>query len=304
MVMPTLGSGAGSQASSADLIKKTTTRDFVADVVEASKNATVLVDFWAPWCGPCKQLTPVLEKAVKEANGSIRLVKMNIDEHPSIAQQMGIQSIPAVFAFKDGKPVDGFMGALPESQIKEFINRVGGDENSGLSELLEAAGTAFQNDDFNAAIDLYGQVVQQENENTEALAGLVKSYIKLGDLDQAEKILLIVPPDAKNSPEIDSAINLLEVARQGTESGNLSELKVSVQNNPDNLEAKFDLSIALNANGDREEALDILLEIIKRDRNWNDEAGRKQLVKFFDAWGATDPLTIQGRRQLSSILFS
>ncbi len=304
MVMPTLGSGAGSQANSAELIKDTTTRDFVADVVEASKNSTVLVDFWAPWCGPCKQLTPILEKAVQEARGSIRLVKMNIDEHPSIAQQMGIQSIPAVFAFKDGKPIDGFMGALPESQIKEFIRRVGGGENQSLTGALEIAGKSYQEGDFNAAIEVYGQIVQQDNENAEALAGLAKSYIQLGDLEQAEKILQIVPQDVKNTSEIDAAQDLLEVAQQGSQSGNLTELQESVQNDPDNIEAKFDLSIALNAKGDREGALDLLLEIINRDKHWNDEAARKQLVKFFNAWGASDPLTIQGRRRLSSLLFS
>jgi putative thioredoxin len=295
---PTLNTNAG-------LIKDTTTEAFVKDVIDASNEVPVLVDFWAPWCGPCKQLTPLLEKAVKAAAGAVKLVKMNIDEHPSIAGQLGVQSIPAVFAFKAGRPVDGFMGALPESQIRSFIERLTG-KGVFAGSVLEAAQAALDSGDINAAAEGFAAALQQDSGNPDAVAGLARCYIAAGDLKRAEQTIALVPPAKQNATPIASAKAALEVARKGasTAKTDVKGLLATIDRDPGNFQARLDLALALNTKGDKEGALDQLLEIIRRDREWNDDAGRKQLVEFFNAWGPTHPLSVKGRQRLSTMLFS
>jgi putative thioredoxin len=299
---PILGEG-GTGETGADLIKNTTTQDFMRDVVEASAARPVLVDFWAPWCGPCKQLTPVLEKVVRAAKGAIALVKLNIDEHPEIPGQMGVQSIPAVFAFKDGRPVDGFMGALPESQLNAFIARLIG-ESVDDGAALEAAEAALAAGDVNTAAQAFGEILQNDAENMQALGGLAKCYIKTGDLDRAEQTLALVPPAKAESAPVASARAALELARKAGDAGDVESLRAKVAENPDDPQARFDLALALNAKGDRQSALDELLTLVAKNRAWNDDAARKQLVQFFDAWGSADPVTAAGRQKLSSLLFA
>ena len=294
----------GTGGAAADLIKDTTTGDFMRDVVEASREVPVLVDFWAPWCGPCRQLTPMLEKAVRAAKGAIRLVKLNIDEHPQIPGQMGVQSIPAVFAFQDGRPVDGFMGALPESRINAFIARLIGDDAADNTADLEAAEAALAEGDVNNAAQLFGQVVQQDRENAQALAGLVKCYVKTGDLTRAEQTLALVPPAKADSAPVASARAALELARKAPSPGEIDALRAKLDADPNDAQARFDLALALNAKGDRIGAAEELLTLVARHRNWNDDAARKQLVQLFEAWGANDPATIAGRQRLSSLLFA
>jgi putative thioredoxin len=291
-------------ASDADLIKNTTTKDFMRDVVEASREVPVLVDFWAPWCGPCRQLTPVLEKAVRDAKGAIRLVKLNIDEHPQIPGQMGVQSIPAVFAFQDGRPVDGFMGALPESRIKAFIARLTGDDAGDVAVDLEAAEAALAAGDVNNAAQMFGEVLQQDRENAQSLAGLAKCYIKTGDLARAEQTLQLVPPAKAESAPVASARAALELARKAPGAGEADALRAKLAADPGDAQTRFDLALALNAKGDRTGAADELLTLVAKNRSWNDDAARKQLVQLFDAWGPSDPATIAGRQRLSSLLFA
>ena len=298
---PILGEGAGEPA--ADLIKNTTTKDFMADVVDASRKRPVLVDFWAPWCGPCRQLTPVLEKVVRAAKGAIALVKLNIDEHPEIPGQMGVQSIPAVFAFKDGQPVDGFMGALPESRINAFVTRLIGESPDEAAD-LEAAQAALEAGDVNAAAQAFGEILQGDAENAEAAAGLAKCYIKTGDLARAEQTLALVPPAKAESAPVANARAALELAKKADETGDVESLRSKVTTDPSDLQARFDLALALNASSDRQGALDELLTIVAQNRAWNDDAARKQLVQFFDAWGPADPSTTSGRQRLSSLLFA
>ena len=299
---PILGEG-GTGEHGADLIKNTTTQDFMRDVVEASGERPVLVDFWAPWCGPCKQLTPVLEKVVRAAKGAIGLVKLNIDEHPEIPGQMGVQSIPAVFAFKDGRPVDGFMGALPESQLNAFIARLIGESVDDAAD-IEAAEAALEAGDVNTAAQAFGEILQSDAENMQALGGLAKCYIKTGDLDRAEQTLALVPPAKAESAPVASARAALELARKAGDTGDVESLRDKVAENPGDPQARFDLALALNAKGDRQSALDELLILVAKNRAWNDDAARKQLVQFFDAWGPADPVTAAGRQKLSSLLFA
>jgi putative thioredoxin len=298
---PIFGEGAGEPG--ADLIKNTTTKDFMADVIDASRERPVLVDFWAPWCEPCRQLTPVLEKVVRASKGTIRLVKLNIDEHPEIPGQMGVQSIPAVFAFKDGQPVDGFMGALPESQINAFVAGLVG-ENTEETADLEAAEAALEAGDVNAAAQAFAEILQGDAENAEAAAGLAKCYIKTGDLARAEQTLALVPPAKAESAPVASARAALELAKKAGDTGDVDSLRAKVAADPSDPQARFDLALALNASGDRQGALDELLTIVAKNRAWDDDAARKQLVQFFEAWGATDPATTSGRQKLSSLLFS
>ena len=294
----------GGVAADADLIKNTTTKDFMRDVVDASREVPVLVDFWAPWCGPCRQLTPLLEKAVRAAKGAVKLVKMNIDEHPQIPGQMGVQSIPAVFAFQDGKPVDGFMGALPEARIKSFIARLIGDESADAAADLDAADEALAAGDANTAAQAFAEALQKDAENDRAAAGLAKCYIKTGDLTRAEQTLALVPPAKADSAAVASARASLELARKAANAGDAESLRAKLAANPNDSQSRFDLAVALNAKGDREGALEELLTIIRKDRAFNDDAARKQLLQLFDAWGASDPATISGRQRLSSLLFA
>src|SRR5205085_11538902 len=287
------------------LVKDTTTQAFVKDVIEESKRQPVLVDFWAEWCGPCKQLTPVLEKAVKAAKGKIKLVKMDIDKHPSIPGQMGIQSIPAVIAFVNGQPADGFLGALPESQVTDFIARVTKDKLGGeAQDLLKTAEEALAADHAEDAVALYSEVLQEDTNNVPALAGLARAYLATGALEQAKQTLARVPEAKRNDAAVAAARSALDVAEQAKSVGPLGELEQKVAANPLDHQARFDYALALNAAGEREKAADQLLEIIRRDRKWNDDGARRQLVQFFEAWGPTDDATVNGRRRLSSILFA
>jgi putative thioredoxin len=297
---PILG-GAG---NGGDLIKDTTTKDFVLDVVEASKQVPVLVDFWAPWCGPCRQLTPVLEKAVRAAKGAVKLVKLNIDEHPQIPGQMGVQSIPAVFAFQDGKPVDGFMGALPESRVTAFIARLIGQESDDGKSELEAAEAALAAGDVNTAAQIFGEVLQKDAESAEAAAGLARCYIKMGDFVRAEQTLALIPPAKAESAAATGARAALDLAKKGADAGDVTALRAKLDADPNDHQARFDLALALNAKGDREGALDALLAIVAKNRGWNEEAARKQLLQLFEAWGGADPVTVAGRMRLSSLLFA
>jgi putative thioredoxin len=292
-------------AGAGDVVSDTTTQTFRKDVLEESRRQPVLVDFWAPWCGPCKQLTPVLEKAVRAANGAIKLTKMNIDEHPSIASQMGIQSIPAVIAFVNGQPVDGFMGALPENQVIAFLERVTKQEIGGEEkELLKAADDALVAGDPQTAAERYSEVLAGDAANVHALAGLARAMVEFGSLDEARQVLEQVPESKRNDSAVAAARAAIDVAAQAAHLGPVAELEQKVAANPLDHQARFDLAVALNANNRRQEALDQLLEIVRRDRKWNDDGARKQLVQFFEAWGPTDDNTVAGRRRLSSILFA
>ncbi len=294
------------QAATADAsVKDTTTQTFVKDVIEESKRQPVLVDFWAPWCGPCKQLTPVLEKAVRAAKGKVKLVKMNIDEHPAIPGQMGIQSIPAVIAFVNGQPADGFMGALPESQVVAFLERLTKDRIGGeAQDLLKVADAALAEGNAAGAAEIYAQVLAEDNANVSALAGLARCYVQTGALDQARQTLAMIPEAKANDAAVAAARAALELAEQAKSLGPVDDLEKKVAADPLDHQARFDLALALNGKGRRTDALEHLIAIVKRDRKWNDDGARKQLVQFFDAWGPTDEATVEGRKKLSSILFA
>ena len=300
---PILNTG-GAATPDVELIKNTTTKDFMRDVIDASRDVPVLVDFWAPWCGPCRQLTPILEKAVRGAKGAVKLVKLNIDDHPEIPGQMGIQSIPAVFAFQDGRPVDGFMGALPESRVAAFIARLVGDTVADTAADIEAAEAALASGDLNTAAQLFGEVLQQDGENAQAIAGLAKCYIKTGDLARAEQTLALVPPARAEAAPVASARAALELARKAVVTGDVETLRAKLAAEPKEPQTRFDLALALNAKGDRNGALDELLTLVAKNRSWNDDAARKQLLQLFDAWGPADPATVSGRQKLSSLLFA
>jgi putative thioredoxin len=301
------GGGAAPQAAP-DLIKETTTQTFVKDVIEESKRQPVLIDFWAPWCGPCRQLTPILEKAVRAANGKVKLVKMNIDDHPSIPGQMGIQSIPAVIAFVNGQPADGFMGAVPESQVTAFINKLtAGMPGAGgpdIAEILKEAEAVLAEGDPATAAQIYAEVLAADATNIPALAGLAKCYVATGAIEQAKQTLAMVPESKRNDAAVKAVQASLDLAEQAKSLGPVTELEQKVAANPLDHQARFDLATALNASGKRGEATAQLLEIVKRDRKWNEDGARKQLVQFFEAWGPTDEATVEGRKRLSTILFS
>ena len=293
-------------ASPDGLIKDSSERTFMADVIEASREVPVLVDFWAPWCGPCKQLTPILEKVVREAKGAVKLVKINIDENQRIAQQMRIQSIPAVFAFRNGQPVDGFMGALKESDVREFIKRLGGDAvgASPVEELLAIADEAVKADDLATAAQAYGQILQEDPQNPIALAGLARCYLASGDIERAKQTLAIVPPEFQTHEAIVAVQAQLKLADQANAAGDVGALEAKSKADPNDHQARLDLAVALAARGKSEEAIAEILEAIRRDRNWNEGAARKQLLTLFEALGGADPAVREGRRKLSSLLFS
>ncbi|MES2030948.1 MAG: thioredoxin [Pseudomonadota bacterium] len=298
--------GSTPQAATA-LIKDTTTRTFVQDVIEESKRQPVLIDFWAPWCGPCRQLTPVIEKAVTAAKGKVKLVKMNIDENPEIPGQMGIQSIPAVIAFVNGQPADGFMGAVPESQVNAFIDKL----TAGMpgaeptaAELLQEAEAVLAEGDPATAASIYGEVIAADAGNIAAIAGLARCYVETGAIEQAKQTLELVPAAKREDAAVKAVQAKIDLVEQASALGPVTELEQKVAANPLDHQARFDLAIALNGANQRSEATGHLLEIVKRDRKWDDDGARKQLIQFFDAWGPTDEATVDGRRRLSTILFS
>ena len=301
------GGGAGPQTAP-DLIKETTTQTFVKDVIEELKRQPVLIDFWAPWCGPCRQLTPILEKAVRAAKGRVKLVKMNIDEHPAIPGQMGIQSIPAVIAFAGGQPADGFMGAVPESQVNAFIDKitkgVAAPGEPNIAEILKEAEGVLAEGDAATAAQIYAEVLAVDATNIAALAGLAKCYVTSGAIEQAKQTLAMVPESKRNDAAVKAVQASVDLAEQAKAVGPVTELEQKVAANPLDHQARFDLATALNAMGKRAEAAEQLLAIVKRDRKWNEDGARKQLVQFFEAWGGTDEATVEGRKRLSTLLFS
>ena len=298
---PLIGGAAAAQ------VKDVTTANFMAEVVDGSFDVPVIVDFWAPWCGPCKQLGPILEKTVRATNGAVRMVKLNIDQNPEIAQQMRIQSIPAVYAFKDGRPVDGFVGALPESQVKQFVQRLTGGKGgpSAVEEALAMAKEATQAGDHASAGAVYSQILQRDPANIEAIGGLARAMIARGELAKAKQLLDRVPKENAGQAEITGARAALELAEQAQKAmASAGKLRARLAKDPDDHDARFELATALFGSGEREAAIGELLALFKRDREWNEQAARKQLVKFFEVMGPTDPLTLGGRRRLSSVMFS
>ena len=292
------------------VIKDTTAADFATDVIDASQEIPILVDFWAPWCGPCKQLTPVIEKAVTEAGGKVQLVKLNIDEAPEIAQQMRIQSIPAVYAFFQGRPIDGFTGAVPESQVKSFIDRMVemADAAAGpspIDEAAEQAKAAFDSGDASTAGAIYGQILQQEPANIKALAGMGRCYLATGQIEGAQNMLASIPEDQQGEAEVAALRTALELAEQAaTSSGETGELEAKVESDPNDHQARFDLALAYYGQGANAQSIDALVEILRKNLSWNENAAKEQLVKIFEALGDAHPDTIEGRQKMASVLFA
>ena len=296
----------GSGPQTAEAVKDISTEEFVPEVVQASQERPVLVDFWAPWCGPCKQLAPALEAAVAATRGKVKLVKMDIDKHPQIPGQMGIQSIPAVVAFVNGRPADMFMGAKPEGEIREFIAKVAGpsDEDSQIEMLLEQAALLEEQGALDDAAQIYGQILIADPKNLLALSALGRLYVDDQNLEGAKGLLAGLDEVELNAPEIVSLVSSIELAEQASGLDDYSELVAKVNADPNDNQSRLELAIALNAAAKREEAADELLEIIQRQPGWNDDAAKAQLLQFFEAWGLTDEVTVSARRRLSSLLFS
>ena len=308
--METLLTGAAPQGLPPDLIKDSDQTKFAKDVLEASRTVPVIVDFWAPWCGPCKTLQPTIEKVVKEAKGAVKLVKINIDQNQMLAQQLRIQSIPAVYAFFGGRPVDGFMGAVPESQVKAFVDKLvqatggAGPGDGGLAELLEQAKAAVAQNDLDTAAQVYSEILGLEPTNVTALAGLARYQVSLGDMEQAKELLAQVVAKDKAHADVVVAQAAIDLAEQAKAAGPVDDLKAKAAANPKDFQTRLDLALAYWAGDQRQEAIDELLAMIKADRAWNEAAARQQLLKFFEALGFSDPLSVDGRKRLSTILFS
>jgi putative thioredoxin len=302
------GGAAPPAAGGLPAIKDATLASFAADVLDASMEVPVIVDFWAPWCGPCKQLTPLLERLVAETKGAVRLVKVNIDDNPEIAQQLRIQSVPTVYAFRNGQPVDGFMGAIPESQLRQFVQALlgpgGEDIGAETEDALTLAAEALARHDLSTAAQIFGQILQEDPGNPKAVAGLARCYLESGDMERAKQTLGLVRPDGAADESIRAVQAELSLKERAAAAGDLAPLRARIDANPADLQARFDLALALDAKAAREEAIEQLLEIVRRDRKWNEDAARKQLVTLFEAMGPTDPRTIAARRRLSSLLFS
>jgi putative thioredoxin len=294
----------GAAPAAADLIKDATDASFMADVVAASREVPVIVDFWAPWCGPCKQLGPALEDAVRAAKGAVKLVKVDIDQNQQVAAQLRVQSIPAVFAFYDGKPVDGFMGALPASEIKAFVKKLidlaGG---GGLNEALDQADEMLERGEAADAAQVFSAVLAEDPAQPRALGGLVRTELAVGNVERARQMLEMAPPEIAADPAIVTARAAVELAGQTQDTGEAAELLARLEANPDDHQARFDLALALLAAKDREGAVEALLDLFRRDREWNDGAAKTQLFTLFDSFGPKDPLTLKGRRRLSSMIF-
>jgi putative thioredoxin len=310
--METMLQGAAPQAVPADLIKDSDQTKFAKDVLEASRTVPVIVDFWAPWCGPCKTLQPMIEKVVKEAKGKVKLVKIDIDKNQMLAQQLRIQSIPAVYAFFGGRPVDGFMGAVPESEVKGFVDRLiqasgGATEDPAavqVAELLEQAKAAVAQNDMDTAAQIYSEILGAEPANVTALAGLARYQVSIGDMEQAKELLAQIPAKEKTHADVVVAQAAIDLAEKAKEAGPVDDLKAKAAANPKDFQSRLDLAMAYWAGAQKQEAIDELLAMIKLDRAWNEGAARQQLLKFFEALGFTDPLSVDGRKRLSTILFS